>query len=324
VEPIVLPSHTDAEFIATPAAPDAAWTVWDVVIVAGIFLLAVMVTSALAFKLAGAYLLDLAKAGDLAANPLVSVPIQCVAYLVTFVFVRIYISGKARTPFWAAVKWNAPTVALLAQLLALGVLLALVVQFASALLPVPKNLPVEQYFRSRDSIWLVAAFGTIAAPLAEEIFFRGLLFPALRRMFHEPESIAGLGILLWFLSAIPFVWVFYRYQRISLFGIAILVAGALIIVAARLVRNRNLQNVNTAAAIVVTGLLFALLHQGQLARAWAPLLLLFVVGVVLTTVRARLDSLAASWIVHAGYNATLFALLYAGTSGFKNLERISQ
>ena len=45
------------------------------------------------------------------------------------------------------------------------------------------------------------------------------------------------------------------------------------------------------------GLLFALLHQGQLARAWAPLMLLFVVGIVLTTVRARYDSLAASWIV---------------------------
>src|SRR6185436_820932 len=80
----------------------------------------------------------------------------------------------------------------------------------------------------------------------------------------------------------------------------------------------------TSLAVALTGLLFALLHQGQLARAWAPLMLLFVVGIVLTTVRARYDSLAASWIVHASYNGTLFALLYAGTSGFRNLERISQ
>ncbi|MCU1286558.1 MAG: Abortive infection protein [Acidobacteriales bacterium] len=75
---------------------------------------------------------------------------------------------------------------------------------------------------------------------------------------------------------------------------------------------------------VLTALLFALVHQSQLAHSWAPLLVIFGVGLVLTSVRARADSLAASWIVHVSYNATLFAVLFYATSGFRHLERLAE
>jgi len=75
------------------------------------------------------------------------------------------------------------------------------------------------------------------------------------------------------------------------------------------------------AIIVVSGA-FALLHQAQLAAAWAPLLLLFGVGLVLTTVRARTGSLAASFLIHAGYNFTLFGMLFLATQGFTNLKAV--
>ncbi|HLY98017.1 MAG TPA: type II CAAX endopeptidase family protein [Candidatus Angelobacter sp.] len=75
-----------------------------------------------------------------------------------------------------------------------------------------------------------------------------------------------------------------------------------------------------ALSIVVTGALFAAIHQQQLAHAWAPLLILFVVGTVLTTVRALTESLAASVLVHMGYNATLFTLMFIGTNGFHDLR----
>jgi membrane protease YdiL (CAAX protease family) len=245
--------------------------------------------------------------------------------VLTFLFARFYITNKSGQPFWSAVKWNLPRPATMMRLLGLGVALALTVQFASSFLPIPKNLPVEQYFRSPGSIWLLAVFGTLVAPLAEEIYFRGLLFPALRRLFAEPESIAGFGILLWFLSSIPLVYVFYRYQRFSRFGIALLVIGLGFLLGARLVRIRPEQRAwSVVAAVIVTALLFALLHQGQLARAWVPLLMLFIVGLVLTGVRATLHSLAASWIVHVGYNGTLFVLLYIGTSGFRDLDKLGQ
>jgi membrane protease YdiL (CAAX protease family) len=75
---------------------------------------------------------------------------------------------------------------------------------------------------------------------------------------------------------------------------------------------------------IITALLFSLVHQSQLAQAWAPLLVIFGVGLVLTTIRARANSLAASWIVHLSYNATLFAVLFYFTGGFHNLERLAE
>ena len=51
--------------------------------------------------------------------------------------------------------------------------------------------------------------------------------------------------------------------------------------------------------------------------------MLFLVGVVLTLVRARSGSLAASFLVHLSYNATLFTILYLATDHFTRLERVT-
>jgi uncharacterized protein len=74
-------------------------------------------------------------------------------------------------------------------------------------------------------------------------------------------------------------------------------------------------------SITITSAAFAVLHQGQLAHAWVPLLWLFVVGVVLTTVRARTKSVATTVLIHMGYNATLFTLLFIVTQGFRHMEK---
>ncbi len=78
----------------------------------------------------------------------------------------------------------------------------------------------------------------------------------------------------------------------------------------------------SALSIVVTAGLFALLHAGQLALAWAPLLVLFAVGTVLTLVRARTNSVATCVLMHAGYNCTLFTMLFFATDHFHHLEKM--
>jgi hypothetical protein len=85
-----------------------------------------------------------------------------------------------------------------------------------------------------------------------------------------------------------------------------------------------LRRLGMFAAVVFTAGLFALIHASQLAHAWAAMTMLFVVGVVLTIVRARAHSLAASVLVHTGYNLALFALLYVGTAGFHDFKRLGQ
>ena len=76
-------------------------------------------------------------------------------------------------------------------------------------------------------------------------------------------------------------------------------------------------------SILFTSLPFALLHAQQVSHAWAPVLLIGIVSLVLCVVRLRLDSLAASTVVHAAYNFTLFAGILVQTGGFRHLDRLA-
>jgi len=69
-------------------------------------------------------------------------------------------------------------------------------------------------------------------------------------------------------------------------------------------------------ALVASSMLFGALHASQLAGAWAQVALIIAVGALLTLVRWWWHSLAASWLVHAGYNAALFGALAVQTHGF--------
>jgi len=51
---------------------------------------------------------------------------------------------------------------------------------------------------------------------------------------------------------------------------------------------------------------------------------LFVVGLVLTITRAVTCSVAPGFLIHLGYNLTLFLSLYALTDHFRHLERITE
>jgi membrane protease YdiL (CAAX protease family) len=66
-------------------------------------------------------------------------------------------------------------------------------------------------------------------------------------------------------------------------------------------------------AVVFTAALFALLHAGQLAGNWGSVALIFVVGLILSVVRHRSNSIVPSFIVHTSYNATLFLLFAVST-----------
>ena len=67
-----------------------------------------------------------------------------------------------------------------------------------------------------------------------------------------------------------------------------------------------------------------MVHGQQLAQSWSPLLVLFVVGVVLTLARAATKSVASSFLIHLGYNFTLFGGLYFVTDHFRHMERMVQ
>jgi hypothetical protein len=74
-------------------------------------------------------------------------------------------------------------------------------------------------------------------------------------------------------------------------------------------------------AILLTSLAFAAVHGGQYGWAGSVVLLMFCVGLVLTIVRARTGSVAVGFLIHCGYNLTLFVLLFFSTDHFRHFEK---
>lgn len=73
-------------------------------------------------------------------------------------------------------------------------------------------------------------------------------------------------------------------------------------------------------SIVVTASAFTLLHGAQLGYSWAPLLLIFIVGVALTVTRVVTRSVATGVIVHMTYNFVLLLQTYIVTHGFRQMQ----
>jgi membrane protease YdiL (CAAX protease family) len=313
--------HTPPEAPAPPR-PDPAWNPWDLLLIVVVFYF--LTTVFALFGLAMARSMPAFQGLDMQAVaklPLFFIPVQTLGTIFTLAFVKMYIELRARERFWDAIHWNLPEAKIAAQLCLAGALLALVMQLAGRFLPVPRDLPVSEYFRTREGILLMIAYGVLAAPLVEELFFRGLLYPALRRQLLRVETLAVAGVSLFGISAIPFVWSYSRSGRLSPYGVLCLALGVVLLLAARGVRHAPQEAGRWAsvAAIVITAAGFSLMHSAQLAGAWAPLLMLFLVGMVLTLVRVRLHSTAASWLVHMSYNATLFVLLLLGSRSIRQL-----
>jgi uncharacterized protein len=82
------------------------------------------------------------------------------------------------------------------------------------------------------------------------------------------------------------------------------------------------RRIGVSSSVFFTAASFAAVHQGQLAHAWVPLAWLFIVGLVLTLVRARTRSVATCVLIHMAYNTILFALVFHETHGFRELDRL--
>jgi membrane protease YdiL (CAAX protease family) len=159
--------------------------------------------------------------------------------------------------------------------------LSLAVQFLSNYLPIPKSLPIDDFFRTPGDVWMVALFGTFVAPLFEELAFRGFLLPSLAS-----------------------AWDWVRGERETFV-------------------DGSWSGPALVFACTVASIAFAFVHADQLAHAWAPLAVLFTVSLALCAARLRTQSLAASALIHATYNGTIFTILFFATGGFRHLDKIT-
>jgi membrane protease YdiL (CAAX protease family) len=74
-----------------------------------------------------------------------------------------------------------------------------------------------------------------------------------------------------------------------------------------------------ATSVIVTGVLFGLMHGAQLGWTWGLVFVLIAVGVIFTFVRARTGSVFASFLLHLGYNSTIALVSILITRGFTKM-----
>jgi membrane protease YdiL (CAAX protease family) len=258
---------TTRELLGAPAATDAArdpaWNVFDVIRLAVLTIVAIFAGVFGVLLIAHFWIYPHSTIGHIARIPLVVVAGQGVAYLLVLAYMYVLVTReRGRPDFLAAIHWNWPSSP--AIYIAIGVVLSFLLQLLASRLPIPKNLPIDTFFRTSAEAWVLSIFSITLAPLMEELFFRGFLYPVLER---------GVGV---------------------------------------------------TAAIFITAFAFALMHGQQLTYSWGPVLVIFLVGVVLTMIRAHKNSVAAGVVVHVAYNGTISALMFIGTDGFRHLEKLNQ
>jgi membrane protease YdiL (CAAX protease family) len=261
-----LPSAGPDPNIPLPVSPppdeNPPWSGWDVLALAVLTLLSIFVLLFVTAFVAKHVLFPHRPMVEVGTYPLVTVAAQVVAYLVVLVFMFALVERGREQPFGRAIRWNWPS-AWMAYLLGGGVL-AIALQAFAHFLPMPKELPIDRFFQNTREAWALSLFGVTLAPLLEELFFRGFLYPVLVRR----------------LTVVP--------------------------------------------AVVLTAVGFGLIHAPQLGRAWAPVLIVFLVGVVLTITRAITKSVAAGLLIHIAYNGTISAMIFLATDGFRHLDKLNQ
>src|SRR5438128_7431380 len=94
---------------------------------------------------------------------------------------------------------------LTASLISLGATLAISVLIVSSFFPAGEAPPIEKLLSSTTAVYVFALFGILAAPVCEEIIFRGFLFKVLFDM-GGPAMAVSITAILFALLHLPQLW----------------------------------------------------------------------------------------------------------------------
>jgi uncharacterized protein len=305
------------------ADENPVWSGWDVVLFAVIAFGSLVIVGGIAGAVYVAmHGLKAEAAGQLDSDLRFILPVQLFGYGVMIITMIAIVRNRYQQRFLSAVRWHAAGMQTW-KFVAVGVGLAVLAQISELVLRMPKDLPMQKFFTTATGAYLMGFFGVLVAPFVEELFFRGFLYPVAARSLHSAgQTAAALALPCALISA------FSKTARAHMFELAVimLAAGLVLIVLGKnfVGGDAAVRRVRMLAGIAVTAVSFALVHAAQLGYSWTPLLVMFVVGAALTTVRAVTKSVAASTVTHMTYNFVLMATLWIATNHFHNLERITR
>ena len=165
-------------------AENPPWNGLDLLIVVLVLITALFLFTSIFFlAVLHSRLSEGVSAADLGKNPgpLVIVPGMTLAYLVMLIAMYILVTRHRQRPFWQTVGWRWPRNMRWLGYMTGGAVLAVTLGELSRLLPIPKSLPMDKFFQNQQGAYLMMIFGVAIAPLAEEMLFRGFLYPVLDR-----------------------------------------------------------------------------------------------------------------------------------------------
>lgn len=189
----------------SPVAPrDPVWNGWDVLLITVLAGVTLVANQAGAAWLGQSILYPHTPFLEvLERHPWLMLATQALSDLAVVFYLILLIEGKYRMPFWKAIKWNWPSRSRL-KWLGIGVL-TVVIDLVGHYLPMPKSSPFDQLFATPTDAYLIAAFSVTLAPVMEELFFRGFLYPVLARWTGVAPAII--------LTALPFGLLHYLQYR---------------------------------------------------------------------------------------------------------------
>jgi membrane protease YdiL (CAAX protease family) len=153
-------------------------------------------------------------------------------YASLFFFLYITLALLRNHPFWRSLGWRKlrttaagtsknPIIYFFA-----GCGLSLFVAFATSRVQTPKDLPVEELFKNRNTALLFMAMAVLIAPLVEETIFRGYLYPVLARSFGVVTGIVTTGILFGLMHGAQLGWTWTLVALLTFVGVVLTIVRA--------------------------------------------------------------------------------------------------
>jgi membrane protease YdiL (CAAX protease family) len=304
IEPPVEPVVSPAEMAINPGAENPPWSGLDLLIVGLVLVAALFLFSSIAFVIVlHSPLSHGMSAADLGKNPgpLVIVPSMTLAYVAMLAAMYGLVTRHQKRSFWQTVGWHWPRNLGWLGFLSAGAFLAVALGELSRLLPIPKSLPMDQFFQNAPGAYLMMIFGVAVAPLAEEMLFRGFLYPVLDRwlqtLFMTPRQVRRGCIWILIMAAWGYVEHRLPLAWSILLAVAVFLAvGALVVARSLKARERPSGLVLLpASSTVAWGLAAGAISNHAFGIATAALLVLGGLLGVLSMTPAPGTSVAGRW-----------------------------
>ncbi|WP_058189718.1 CPBP family intramembrane glutamic endopeptidase [Terracidiphilus gabretensis] len=285
-EPAIAPAET---YVVEAPRPMRFPNIADVGLLSILLVFAALIATIITAGSLQFHLLGVSTAKQAFADIRYALGWQLLWYLFTLMGCIALFPHLWHTPFFRGMEWRWSAAAdARGRLMGTAFFCLVLAVVDGKLMPGPENAPIDEVFKMPGAPWFMFFFGTLLAPFFEEMLFRGFLLPAFCTAYD------------WSVERItkrPAPWP--DEQGKTVWTLPAMAVGS-----------------------VLVSIPFALMHGAQTGYSLGPFVLLFCVSLVLCWVRLRFRSLAASTLVHASYNLLLFAIMIAGTGGFKNLDRL--